>query len=172
MSLTIITPFIRSRTTKPPPEIKMSSTQARTTFLFFFFRRFRLGGTKDRCFLPVQSRYYPLILLQSAYRGIKRDDLGPESVGLGYITVSAMGDYRGCASTVHSVGMRKSLIVGTAEPDHDGGILYTVRGQTQNIWVLNRSLEYSGIYNRAFNIEYTMMTPIFISWKSPAKKGL
>jgi hypothetical protein len=54
----------------------------------------------------------PPMLPRSAYRGIEREDPGPEQVGLGYRAVSAVGGDRGRARTVHSVGMRKSLIVG------------------------------------------------------------
>ncbi|KAK9081445.1 hypothetical protein Sjap_026652 [Stephania japonica] len=101
MSRPILTSFMRSRTTKPPPQIKMSPTPARTTFSIF--GRVRSGGTKERCFLSVQSRYRPPMLPRSAYRGIEREDPGPEQVGLGYRAVSAVGGDRGRARTVHSV---------------------------------------------------------------------
>lgn len=43
----------------------------------------------------------PLMLPRSAYRGIEREDRGPEQVGLGYRAVSAVGGgYRGRARTV------------------------------------------------------------------------
>jgi hypothetical protein len=42
----------------------------------------------------------PLMLPRSAYRGIEREDRGPELVGLGYRAVSAVGGYRGRARTV------------------------------------------------------------------------
>ncbi|KAK9082545.1 hypothetical protein Syun_031849 [Stephania yunnanensis] len=71
-------------------------------FYFCFFGRVRSGGTKERCFLSVQSRYRPPMLPRSAYRGIEREDPGPEQVGLGYRAVSAVGGDRGRARTVHS----------------------------------------------------------------------
>ena len=43
----------------------------------------------------------PLMLPRSAYRGIEREDRGPEQVGLGYRAVSAVGGDRGRARTVH-----------------------------------------------------------------------
>nr|YP_010352572.1 hypothetical protein MFQ53_mgp54 [Bidens parviflora]YP_010352754.1 hypothetical protein MZG22_mgp51 [Bidens pilosa]UIR98927.1 hypothetical protein [Bidens parviflora]UIR99234.1 hypothetical protein [Bidens pilosa] len=92
MGRPILTSFMRSRTTKPPPQKKMSPTQLsrqEKLDLFRFFLRVRAGGTKERCFLSVKSGY-PM-LLRSAYRVIERKDPGPEQVGLGYRAVSAVG---------------------------------------------------------------------------------
>nr|YP_009045821.1 orf116d [Batis maritima]AIC83424.1 orf116d [Batis maritima] len=95
-----------SRTTKPPPQIKMSPTRlSRQEPLFsiviFLAWRVRSGETKERCFLSVKSRYRPPMLPRPAYRGIEREDRGPEQVGLGYRAVSAVGGDRGRARTVH-----------------------------------------------------------------------
>lgn len=48
-----------------------------------------------------QKQILPPMLLRSAYRGIEREDPGPEQVGLGYRAVSAVGGDRGRARTVH-----------------------------------------------------------------------
>ncbi|KAL8167517.1 LOW QUALITY PROTEIN: hypothetical protein V2J09_009016 [Rumex salicifolius] len=64
------------------------------------FPNVRSGGTKERCFLSVKST--SPMLSRSAYRGIEREDLGPEQVGLGYRAVSAVGVDRGRARALRS----------------------------------------------------------------------
>lgn len=54
----------------------------------------------------------PPYVVSAAYRGIEREDPGPEQVGLGYRAVSAVGGDRGRARTVNFWGMINSLIVG------------------------------------------------------------
>ena len=54
---------------------------------------------REMRFLSVKST--SPMLSRSAYRGIEREDLGPEQVGLGYRAVSAVGVDRGRARTVH-----------------------------------------------------------------------
>lgn len=83
-------------------DVSDATLPAITTFaiVIFLFWRVRSGGTKERCFLSVKSRYRPSMLPRSAPRGIEREDLGPEQVGLGYRAVSAVGGDRGRARTV------------------------------------------------------------------------
>ena len=101
MSRPILTSFMRSRATKPPPQIKMSPTLLSRQEFFYcdFFSEF--GQEGQRCFLSVKSRYRPPMLPRSAYREIERKGPGPEQVGLGYRAVSAVGGDRGRARTVH-----------------------------------------------------------------------
>lgn len=112
MSRPILTSFMRSRTTKPPPQKKMSPTPARTTFSIFIFWAGSVRRDKREMLSISPKQIPPPMLPRSAYRGIEREDPGPEQVGLGYRAVSAVGGDRGRARTVHSGGMRKSYIVG------------------------------------------------------------
>ena len=107
MGRPILTSFMRSRTTKPPPQIKMSPTQLSRQSKLYLFICFLAGSVRrdKREILSVKSRYRPPMLLRSAYRGIERKDPGPEQVGLGYRAVSAVGGDRGRACTVHCWGM-------------------------------------------------------------------
>lgn len=111
MSRPILTSFMRSRTTKPPPQIKMSPTPARTTYSIFIFWAGSVRRDK-REMLSISPKQIPPPPPRSAYRGIEREDPGPEQVGLGYRAVSAVGGDRGRARTVHRRGMINSLIVG------------------------------------------------------------
>ena len=82
-------------------DVSDATLPARTTFSIVIF--LGSGGTKERCFLSVKSRYRPPPMLpRSAPRGIEREDRGPGQVGLGYRAVSAVGGDRGRARTVHS----------------------------------------------------------------------
>ena len=101
MSRPILTSFMRSRTTKPPPQIKMSPTllsrQEQLFLLLFFWGQ---EGQKRDAFYQSKADTAPPMLPRSAPRGIEREDLGPEQVGLGYRAVSAVGGDRGRARTV------------------------------------------------------------------------
>ena len=97
---------MRSRTTKPPPQIKMSPTLLSRQELFSFYflggdSQLRQEGQKRDAFYQSKADTAPPMLPRSAYRGIERKDPGPEQVGLGYRAVSAVGGDRGRAHTVH-----------------------------------------------------------------------
>ena len=98
MSRPILTSFMRSRTTKPPPQIKMSPTRQEQLFQLLFFGG--QEGQKRDAFYQSKADTAPPMLPRSAPRGIERGDLGPEQVGLGYRAVSAVGGDRGRARTV------------------------------------------------------------------------
>lgn len=85
-------------------DVSDATLPARTTFSIVIFWRVRSRETKERCFLSVKKKsgYCPPPMLpRSAYRGIEREDPGPEQVGLGYRAVSAVGGDKGRARTVH-----------------------------------------------------------------------
>ena len=78
----------------------MSPTLLSRKALFYcdFFGGFGQEGQKRDAFYQSKADTAPP---RSAYRGIEREDRGPEQVGLGYRAVSAMGGDRGRARTVH-----------------------------------------------------------------------
>ena len=89
MSRPILTSFMRSRTTKPPPQIKMSPTRQEQLFQLLFFGG--QEGQKRDAFYQSKADTAPPMLPRSAPRGIEREDRGPGQVGLGYRAVSAVG---------------------------------------------------------------------------------
>lgn len=102
MSRPILTSFMRSRTTKPPPQRKMSPTRLSWQEPIVIFLAGSVRRDKREMLSISQKRIPPPPMLpRSAYRGIEREDPGPEQVGLGYRAVSAVGGDRGRARTVH-----------------------------------------------------------------------
>jgi hypothetical protein len=81
-------------------DVSDATLPARTTFSIVIFWRVRSGGTKEMLSISQKQIPLPPMLPQSAYRGIEREDRGPEQVGLGYRAVSAVGGDRGRARTV------------------------------------------------------------------------
>lgn len=67
--------------------------------------------------LSISRGYRPpsCMLPRSAYRGIEREDRGPEQVGLGYRAVSAVGGLQRTCSYGSKKGMINSLL-GTFTP--------------------------------------------------------
>jgi len=98
MSRPILTEFLRSRTTKPPPQIKMSPT--RPDFNYFDF----WGVRRDKIdmLLSISPKRIPPCFHGPLTEEKMREDPGPEQVGLGYRAVSAVEGDRGRARTVHS----------------------------------------------------------------------
>ncbi|KAH7511381.1 hypothetical protein FEM48_ZijujUnG0021100 [Ziziphus jujuba var. spinosa] len=76
------------------------SDAARTTFSIVIFLAGSVRRDKREMLSISQKRIPPPMLPRSAPRGIEREDLGPEQVGLGYRAVSAVGGDRGRARTV------------------------------------------------------------------------
>ncbi|GKA86846.1 hypothetical protein Tco_0808557 [Tanacetum coccineum] len=85
MGWPILTSFMKSRMTKPPPQIKMSPTQLSrqsklSLFIFLFFGGFGQEGQKKDAFYQSKANTAPM-LLRSTYRGIERKDPRPEQAG-------------------------------------------------------------------------------------------
>ena len=80
-------------------DVSDATLPARTFWIVIF-----LAGSvrrDKRKMLSISQKRIPTPMLpRSAYRGIDREDRGPEQVGLGYRAVSAVGGDRGRARTV------------------------------------------------------------------------
>ncbi|KAI5659399.1 hypothetical protein M9H77_28192 [Catharanthus roseus] len=87
---------MRSRTTKPHPQIKMAPTLlSRKDFSIVIFL---LSSVKRAEVLSIsQKQIPPPMLPRSPYRGIERKDPGPEEVGLGYRAGNKSGAYNDAA---------------------------------------------------------------------------
>lgn len=94
-------------------DVSDATLPAHFIYIFFFSGSVRRDKRERLSISPKQIP--PPMLPRSAYRGIEREDPGLEQIGLGYRAVSAVGGDRGRARTVHSRGMRKSLL-GTFTP--------------------------------------------------------
>lgn len=101
-------PILTSLSEEPVDEASFSdkdvsdaTLSARTTFSIVIFLAGSVRRDKREIFYQSKAETAPPMLPQSAYRGIEREDRGPEQVGLGYRAVSAMGGDRGRARTVH-----------------------------------------------------------------------
>ena len=82
-------------------DVSDATLPAITTFAIVIFLAGSVRRDKREIFYQSKAETAPPMLPQSAYRGIEREDRGPEQVGLGYRAVSAMGGDRGRARTVH-----------------------------------------------------------------------
>ncbi|OMP00390.1 hypothetical protein CCACVL1_03359 [Corchorus capsularis] len=107
---------------------------------------------RDAFYQSKKSGYCPPPMLpRSTYRGIEREDPGPEQVGLGYRAVSAVGGDKGRARTVHRRVRRTPEM--------------TAMSRNLTHWPKRRANT-----RTATNVEHTTMPPVFISWKSPAEE--
>lgn len=93
MSRPILTLFIKSQKTKPPPQIKMSWTLlSRQDKLFYCdFLESSIRRDNKEMLSISQIQISPSMLLRSIYQGIERKYSGPEQVRLGYRVISAVG---------------------------------------------------------------------------------
>lgn len=88
----ILTSFMRSRTTKPPPQIKMSPTRlSRQEQLKLFFFLVSVRREKIDMLLSISPKRIPPCFHGPLTEEEMREDPRPEQVGLGYRAVSAVG---------------------------------------------------------------------------------
>lgn len=72
-------------------DVSDATLPARTTFSIVIFLAGSVRRDKREMLSISQKRIPSPMLPRSAYRGIEREDRGPEQVGLGYRAVSAVG---------------------------------------------------------------------------------
>nr|GEY05113.1 hypothetical protein [Tanacetum cinerariifolium] len=164
MGRPILTSFMRSQMTKPPPQIKMSPMQLSwqskpSLFIFLFFGGLGQEGQKRDAFHQSKADIAPM-LLRSTYRGIERKDWGPEQVGLGY-KAGMSASRRKAHFELWVIGRAAFSDQG---PGHKGPSTIQVR-RSPEMTAMSRNLTH-----RATKVEHMAMLPVLVSWESPAEE--
>ncbi|KAK1548702.1 hypothetical protein Q3G72_031056 [Acer saccharum] len=154
-------------------DVSDATLPARTFWIVIF-----LAGSvrrDKRKMLSISQKRIPTPMLpRSAYRGIEREDRGPEQVGLGYrarvwiregnrsdVPLTQPGNgLEGTAAWGMSASCRKAHFELWVIGRTSGRKLFLIKGRGTRVLVLSR----------ATNVEHTTMPPVFILWKSPAEE--